>query len=98
MDSIKLVITLHSFWRLQQAAKKNIFVMVPTIVILQDECELLLDMVGLGLGPKQLPYRGPGPPPLDWDGLSVAVWNVPRKTTQEQIVAAWAMVFLAPDR
>lgn len=56
---------------------------------LQDECELLLDMVGLGLGPKQLPYRGPGPPPADWDGLSVAVWNVPRKATQQQIVAPW---------
>lgn len=46
-------------------------------------------MVGLGLGPKQLPYRGPGPPPADWDGLSVAVWNVPRKATQQQIVAPW---------
>lgn len=56
--------------------------------VAQDECELLLDMVGLGLGPKQLPYRGPGPPPADWDGLSVAVWNVPRKATQQQIVAA----------
>eukprot|EP00438_Fugacium_kawagutii_P012260 Skav216876 [mRNA] locus=scaffold1042:407105:412632:+ [translate_table: standard] len=54
-----------------------------------DECELLLDLVGLGLGPKQLPYRGPGPPPLDWDGLSVAVWNVPRKTTEQQIRVLW---------
>lgn len=56
--------------------------------VAQDECELLLDLVGLGLGPKQLPYRGPGPPPVDWDGLSVAVWNVPRKTTLEEILAA----------
>lgn len=61
----------------------------PWCFFLQDECELLLDMVGLGLGPKQLPYRGPGPPPADWDGLSVAVWNVPRKATQQQIVAPW---------
>lgn len=55
----------------------------------QDECKLLLDLVGLGLGPKQLPYRGPGPPPVDWDGLSVAVWNVPRKTTLEEILVTW---------
>ena len=50
-------------------------------------------MVGLGLGPKQLPYRGPGPPPADWDGLSVVVWNVPRKATQQQIVAPWTWRF-----
>ncbi|CAK8990402.1 unnamed protein product [Durusdinium trenchii] len=56
--------------------------------VAQDECELLLDMVHLGLGPKQLHYRGPGPPPADWDGLSVVVWYVPRKTTEEQLMAA----------
>ncbi|CAJ1336159.1 unnamed protein product [Effrenium voratum] len=56
--------------------------------VAQDECELLLELVGLGLGPKQLAYRGPGPPPGDWDGLSLVVWNVPRKASEAQVTAA----------
>ena len=44
-------------------------------------------MLGLGWGPKQLPYRGPGPPSSNWDGLSVVVSPVPRKATAAQL---WA--------
>ncbi|CAE7569800.1 RAT1 [Symbiodinium natans] len=56
--------------------------------VAQEEAELLLTTLGLGWGPKQLPYRGPGPPVSTWDGLSVVVSPVPRKTTAAQLSAA----------
>ncbi|CAE7233734.1 RAT1, partial [Symbiodinium necroappetens] len=56
--------------------------------VAQEEAEILLDMLGLGWGPKQLPYRGPGPPSSNWDGLSVIVSLVPRKATAAQLSAA----------
>ncbi|CAE7793557.1 XRN2, partial [Symbiodinium sp. CCMP2456] len=56
--------------------------------VAQEEAEILLDMLGLGWGPKQLPYRGPGPPSSNWDGLSVVVSLVPRKATAAQLSAA----------
>ncbi|CAE7200302.1 xrn-2 [Symbiodinium pilosum] len=56
--------------------------------VAQEEAEILLDMVGLGWGPQQLPYRGPGPVGPNWDGVSVVVSPVPRKTTAGQLSAA----------
>ncbi|CAE7726055.1 XRN2 [Symbiodinium sp. CCMP2592] len=56
--------------------------------VAQEEAEILLAMLGLGWGPKQLPYRGPGPPSSNWDGLSVVVSPVPRKATAAQLWAA----------
>lgn len=50
------------------------------------EAEATLDDLGLGLGPRQQPYKGPGPPTADWDGLSVLVSYAPAAATAEGVL------------
>eukprot|EP00930_Biecheleria_cincta_P105722 TRINITY_DN9864_c0_g1_i2.p1 TRINITY_DN9864_c0_g1~~TRINITY_DN9864_c0_g1_i2.p1 ORF type:complete len:911 (-),score=145.76 TRINITY_DN9864_c0_g1_i2:119-2812(-) len=56
--------------------------------IVKDECELLFDMAGLGLGPWQQRYRGPIPPTDEWDGLSVLVWGMSLRANAEAVTSA----------
>jgi len=51
------------------------------------EAEAMFDAVGLGLGPKVPPFRGPGPPNDSWDGLSVLVMWAPPRATAADVIA-----------
>jgi len=52
------------------------------------EAETMLEVVGLGLGQKMPPFKGPGPPNESWDGLSVLVMWAPPRASAADIVAA----------
>jgi len=52
------------------------------------EAEILLEAAQLGLGFRPPPYKGPGPPPNSWDGLSVQVMWAPPHCTAEEVVAS----------
>jgi len=56
--------------------------------VAKEEAEVLLDTVGLGLGPRQAAYHGPGPPTDEWDGLSVVVAGVSIRASASDVQAS----------